>query len=55
MQTTIETETEREIVQFLTRQPSPEAIIAFHPSSAATERLYELVDAQRERTLTDDE
>jgi hypothetical protein len=55
MQTSIETETEREIVQFLTRQPSPEAIIAFHPSDMATERLYDLIDAQRERPLTGDE
>ncbi len=55
MQTSVETETEREVVRFLTRQPSPEAILAFHPSSATTERLYELIDAERERSLTEDE
>jgi hypothetical protein len=55
MRTITETQAEREVVQFLTSQPPPEAIIAFHPSPGVTERLYDLVEIERERSLGDDE
>ena len=44
-----------EVAQFLVSAPSPEQIIAFHPSQAATDRLYELIEAEREHPLGPDE
>lgn len=55
MQTSIETQAERELVKFLSSQPSPEAIIAFHPSPEVTDRFYELIELERERPLTEGE
>ena len=55
MRSVSETQAEREIVRFLASQPSPDAIIAFHPSAAVSERFYELVDAERAQPLRDDE
>ena len=55
MRTRVETQAETEIIQFLARNPSPDQIIAFHPSSAVEDRAYELVEAERERELTEEE
>jgi hypothetical protein len=55
MLTNLETLAEREVVSFLARQPSPEAIIAFHPSAEVVERMYELIDRERLGQLSDDE
>ena len=44
-----------EIAHFFMSQPTPEQITAFHPSEAASDRFYELIDAERERPLTLDE
>jgi hypothetical protein len=44
-----------EVARFLVSAPSPEAIIAFHPSDAASARLYELIDAEREQSLNPEE
>ena len=44
-----------ELAQFLADAPTPEQIIAFHPSEAATERFYLLIEKEHEGTLTDDE
>ena len=55
MRSVSETEAEREIVQFLANQPSPEAIVAFRPSPEISNRFYELVDIERARPLREDE
>ena len=44
-----------EIARFLARHPTPEQIIAFHPSPEVAERAYELIHSERGGTLTDDE
>jgi hypothetical protein len=48
---TEETEAEREVARFLASQPSPEAIIAFHPSPAVAARLSALIVAEHEGPL----
>lgn len=45
----------REITDFLSTNPSPDQIIAFKISSAAQERLEDLLDKNREESLTADE
>ena len=49
------TQAEREIIDLLSHHPTPQEIVAFHPSQEANERAYELIDAERERDLTDEE
>ena len=44
-----------EIAQFLVSGPTPEQTIAFHPSQEAIDRAYALIDADRHKTLTEDE
>ncbi len=44
-----------EIARFIARRPTPEQIVAFHPSPAASERAYALIAADRAGTLTEDE
>ena len=44
-----------EIAQFLVHQPTPEQIIAFHPSSEIAERAYELIYIDRDGLLTEEE
>jgi len=55
MRSVSETQAEREIVRFLASQPSPGAIVDFHPSTEISDRFYELVDVGRARPLSDDE
>lgn len=50
-----ETEAEREVARFFTSQPSNEAIVAFHPSPEVTARMYELIRAERDGQLSEDE
>ena len=50
-----ETEAEREVARFFTSQPSPEAIVAFHASPEVTARMYALIEAERDRQLSEDE
>lgn len=45
----------REITDFLASNPSPEQVAAFKISSAAQERLEDLLDKNREESLTADE
>lgn len=45
----------REVARFMVSQPTPEQIIAFHPSQEAADRAYELIDISREQSLSDDE
>lgn len=44
-----------EIAQFLAHHPTPEQIVAFHPSTEVAERAYELIHAERDRSLTEEE
>lgn len=42
-----------EVLDFLLSKPSPEAVIALHPSLEAQERLRFLLDGNRNDTLND--
>lgn len=44
-----------EIAQFFVQQPTPEQIIAFHPSPEVAGRTYELIYAEREGPLSKEE
>jgi hypothetical protein len=44
-----------EIARFIAGGPTPEQIIAFHPSPEASERAYALIAAERAGTITDEE
>lgn len=44
-----------EVLDFLLSAPTPEAIIAMRPSTAAQERLRYLLDGNRNNTLNDAE
>lgn len=46
------TQAEMEVIQFLIHQPTPDQIIAFHPSPEVAERFYSLVNREREGSLT---
>ena len=51
----IKTQVAREVARLIASHPTPEQIIAFHPSKEAAERAYDLIDAEREGTLTEEE
>ena len=51
----LKTQAATEIAQFLANHPTPEQIAAFHPSSEVAERAYELIHAEREGSLTEEE
>ncbi|MGH2516315.1 MAG: hypothetical protein ACRDHP_11735 [Ktedonobacterales bacterium] len=55
MATTFVTQAESEIVDFLSRRPTPDEIVAFHLSQEASDRAYELIALERERRLSNDE
>ena len=44
-----------EVVEFLTREISADALVAFQPSEAARRRVWELVRKEKEEGLTPDE
>jgi hypothetical protein len=44
-----------EVLDFLLTSPSPQAIIDFHASPDAQERLRDLLEANRQGTLTPEE
>ncbi len=46
------TQVEEEVVRFLINQPTPEQILAFHPSADVAARFYELVATERDQPLT---
>ena len=50
-----ETQAEMEVIHFLIHRPSPEDIVAFHPSPAVSARLYELIDKERAGQITEAE
>jgi hypothetical protein len=51
----LKTQAAREVARLIASHPTPEQIIAFHPSPEASDRAYELIDAEREGTITDAE
>jgi hypothetical protein len=44
-----------EMLEFLTSRPTPDQIIAFRPSHAVEERIHDLLEANRNGTLTTDQ
>jgi hypothetical protein len=51
----LKTQAATEIAQFLANHPTPEQIVAFHPSSEVAERAYELISTERNDSLTEEE
>lgn len=51
----VETQAVLEIAHFITSQPTPEQILAFHASQSVAERAYALIAAERAGTITDEE
>lgn len=51
----LKTQAATEIAQFLANHPTPEQIVAFHPSSIVAERAYELIHTERDGSLTEEE
>jgi hypothetical protein len=51
----LKTQAATEIARFLAYHPTPEQIVAFHPSAEVAERAYELIRTEREDVLTADE
>ena len=51
----VKTQAATEIARFLAHHPTPEQIVAFHPSAEVAERAYELIRAERDGSLTEEE
>ena len=51
----LKTQAATEIARFLAHHPTPEQIVAFHPSSEVTEQAYELIWTEREGALSEEE
>ncbi len=51
----LKTQVATEVARFLAHHPTPEQIVAFHPSAQVTERAYELIQTEREGALTEEE
>ena len=51
----LKTQAATEIAQFLAHHPTPEQIVAFHPSSEVAERAYELIQTDRDGELSEEE
>jgi hypothetical protein len=51
----LKTQAATEIARLLANHPTPEQIVAFHPSSEVAERAYELIHTEREGALTEEE
>ena len=51
----LKTQAATEIAQFLANHPTPEQIVAFHPSPEVAQRAYELIRAEREDSLSEEE
>ena len=45
----LKTQAATEIAQFLANHPTPQQIVAFHPSSQVAGRAYELIHTEEER------
>jgi hypothetical protein len=51
----LKTDAAREVAEFLAHHPTPEQIIAFHPSADVAARAHALIHKEREDVLTEDE
>ncbi len=51
----LKTQAATEIARFLANHPTPEQIVAFHPSSEVAERAYELIHIERDSSLPEEE
>ena len=51
----LKTQAATEVARFLAHHPAPEQIVAFHPSPEVAERAYELIQAERGGSLTEEE
>ena len=51
----LKTQAATELARFLAHHPTPEQIVAFHPSSEVAERAYKLIYAERDGSLTEEE
>jgi hypothetical protein len=51
----LKTQAATELARFLANHPTPEQIVAFHPSPEVAERAYELIQTEREGSLTEEE
>ncbi len=51
----LQTQAATEIARFLANHPTPEQIIAFHPSSEVAERAYQLIADDRNHALAEEE
>jgi hypothetical protein len=51
----LKTQAATEIARFLAHHPTPEQIVAFHPSAEVADRAYELIQVEREGALTEEE
>ena len=51
----LNTQAAAEVAQFLAHYPTPEQIVAFHPSPDVVERAYELIQTDREGHLSEEE
>jgi hypothetical protein len=51
----LKTQAATEIARFLAHHPTPEQILAFHPSPEVAERAYELIRAERDDSLSEEE
>ena len=49
----LKTQAAVEVAQFLARHPTPEQIIAFHPSVEVAARAYDLIQNDRDGSLTE--
>ena len=44
-----------EVARFLANHPTPEQMIAFHPSPEVAEQAYQLISTERDSSLTEEE
>ena len=51
----LKTQAATEIAQFLVNHPTPEQIIASHPSSELAGRAYQLIATDRDSSLSEEE
>lgn len=51
----LKTQAAAEVAQFLARHPTPEQIIGFHPSADVAARAYDLIQNDRDGSLTEHE
>ena len=51
----LKTQAATEIARSLAHHPTPEQIVAFHPSAEVADRAYELIQVEQEGALTDEE